>query len=177
MTIDMKKTNRKRSGNKRTTMIVKHLEENTDQYEFKCKTCNRRFKTYQALGGHTVSSHRKIKPENKYNDALCMLSLNTIPTVSSCLYQCKICTKEFETKQALGGHMNIHRFEKGMNVVEEKGPSQQEAALEKVESDLESGSSVLTIVELERRKAEEDERVRVRREMVLAAKQLQLFLD
>ncbi|GKF85318.1 hypothetical protein Tco_0250216, partial [Tanacetum coccineum] len=40
---------------------------------------------------------------------------------------------------ALGGHMNIQRFEKGMNVVEEKGPSQQEAALEKVESDLESG--------------------------------------
>ncbi|GJU71972.1 replication protein A 70 kDa DNA-binding subunit B [Tanacetum coccineum] len=98
-------------------------------------------------------------------------------TEDSKLIKHLICTKEFETKQALGGHMNIHRFEKGMNVVEEKGPSQQEAALEKVESDLESGSSVLTIVELERRKAEEDERVRVRREMVLAAKQLQLFLD
>ncbi|GKF12432.1 zinc finger, C2H2 [Tanacetum coccineum] len=176
MTIDMKKTNRKQSDNKRTTMIVKHLEENTDQYEFKCKTCNKRFKTYQALGGHTAASHKKIKPENKYNDALGMSSLNTKPTVSSMLHQCKICTKEFETRQALAGHMNIHRFKKGMNVVEKKGPSQQEAEKDKVESGLESGSaSVLTTVELERRKAEEDERVR--RELVLAAKKLQLFLD
>ncbi|GJR60645.1 homeodomain-like protein [Tanacetum coccineum] len=66
------------------------------------------------------------------------------------------------------------RFKKGMNVVEKKGPSQQEAEKEKVESGLESGSaSVLTMVELDRRKAEEDERLR--RELNLAAKKLQII--
>ncbi|PWA15713.1 hypothetical protein CTI12_AA630640 [Artemisia annua] len=73
--------------------------------------------------------------------------------------------------------MRIHRLGKGLNVVEEKDLSQQEAEKEKVESDLESGSSVSTMVELEHRKAEEDERVRVRRELILAAKEWRLFLE
>ena len=85
-----------------------------------------------------------IKPNNKINNEL---SLNYVPTV---LHQCKICAKEFKTGQALGSHMRIHRLGKGLNVVEEKGLSQHEAEKENIESDLESGSSVLTVVELHR---------------------------
>ncbi|PWA96530.1 Zinc finger, C2H2 [Artemisia annua] len=117
MTIDMKKTNRNQSD-QRTTMIVKHLEENrgfqdnTHQGEFECKTCKKRFQSYQALGGHTAS-HKMINFNNKIDNEL---NLNYVPTV---LHECKICAKEFKTAQALGSHMRIHNLGNGLNVVEE----------------------------------------------------------
>ena len=81
-----------------------------------------------------------------------------------------MCTKEFETGQALGGHMRQHRLEK---VTKKEGLFHEEAAKGNVESDSES-DSVLTMMELQRRKAEEDERIRIRRELIVAAKELQL---
>ncbi|PWA13727.1 zinc finger C2H2-type/integrase DNA-binding domain-containing protein [Artemisia annua] len=110
MTTEMNK-----QSDKCTMMIVEHLEENSgfpdSDYGYECKTCKKRFKSYQALGGHQ-GVHKKIKRGADYDAALCLLSLTGVPTVSSGLHRCKMCTKEFETGQALGGHMRQHRLEK-----------------------------------------------------------------
>ncbi|GKD88990.1 zinc finger, C2H2 [Tanacetum coccineum] len=152
----------------------KHLEENSgfpdSEYGYECKTCKKRFKSYQALGGHQ-GVHKKIKRSADYDAALCLLSLSgVVPTVSSALHRCKMCTKEFETGQALGGHMRQHRLEK---VTKKEGLFQEETAKGNPESDLEN-DSVLTMMEPQRHTAKEDERIRVRRELILAAKELQL---
>ncbi|GJT59696.1 zinc finger, C2H2 [Tanacetum coccineum] len=158
MIIKMKKTNRKQSDNKcRKMVIFKHLEENsggfqetTDEYGYECKMCKKRFKSFQALGGHQ-GIHKRISKPNE-DDMMCMLTLNIIPTGS--LHQCKMCSKVFETGQMLGGHMRKHRLKK---------------------LDLWRQNEVLTMEELERRRAEVDEQMRVRRDLILAAKELQLW--
>ncbi|XP_010504128.1 PREDICTED: zinc finger protein ZAT11-like [Camelina sativa] len=68
---------------------------------FECKTCNRKFDSFQALGGHRAS-HKKpkmsvdqeqVKHRNNEND----------------MHKCSICDQIFGTGQALGGHMRKHR--------------------------------------------------------------------
>ncbi|KAG7565558.1 Zinc finger C2H2-type [Arabidopsis suecica] len=68
---------------------------------FECKTCNRKFDSFQALGGHRAS-HKKpklivdqeqVKHRNNEND----------------MHKCTICDQMFGTGQALGGHMRKHR--------------------------------------------------------------------
>ncbi|TKY52839.1 Zinc finger protein ZAT11 [Spatholobus suberectus] len=73
--------------------------------EFECKTCNRKFSSFQALGGHRAS-HKKpkfdgeeLKAEGK------ALSLGNKPK----MHECSICGQEFSLGQALGGHMRKHR--------------------------------------------------------------------
>jgi hypothetical protein len=73
----------------------------THNNHFECKTCNRKFDSFQALGGHRAS-HKKpklivdqeqVKHRNKEND----------------MHKCTICDQMFGTGQALGGHMRKHR--------------------------------------------------------------------
>ncbi|GKF70245.1 zinc finger, C2H2, partial [Tanacetum coccineum] len=116
MIIKLKKTNRKQSVNTCRKMVVfKHLEENSGfqesphAYGYECKTCKKKFKSFQALGGYQ-GIHRKIKPNKDNFDDMCTLSLNIIPNGS--LHQCKMCMKVFESGQMLGGHMRKHRHEK-----------------------------------------------------------------
>ncbi|KAF3321953.1 zinc finger protein ZAT11-like protein [Carex littledalei] len=69
---------------------------------FECKTCNREFTSFQALGGHCTSHLRPklqhinvVKNGEKYKE----------PTKHTCGF----CGKEFPMGQALGGHMRMHR--------------------------------------------------------------------
>jgi len=67
--------------------------------EFKCKTCNKQFLSFQALGGHRAS-HKKLQ----------RLSSNFSCSVGTPkLHQCSICGLVFHIGQALGGHMRKHR--------------------------------------------------------------------
>ncbi|KAL6865454.1 hypothetical protein ACP4OV_016605 [Aristida adscensionis] len=66
---------------------------------FVCKTCNRAFPSFQALGGHRAS-HKK--PRLDGGD----LSLDGGKPK---LHGCSICGLEFAIGQALGGHMRRHR--------------------------------------------------------------------
>ncbi|KAL3650152.1 hypothetical protein CASFOL_006555 [Castilleja foliolosa] len=68
---------------------------------FTCKTCDRQFTSFQALGGHRAS-HKK--PRLAAGDDQPPLSP---PKPKS--HECSICGLEFPIGQALGGHMRRHR--------------------------------------------------------------------
>ncbi|KAJ8636894.1 hypothetical protein MRB53_011161 [Persea americana] len=67
---------------------------------FECKTCNRQFSSFQALGGHRASHKRP-----RTIDDHCKESSPVKPKV----HECSICGSEFAIGQALGGHMRRHR--------------------------------------------------------------------
>ncbi|URD80083.1 Zinc finger protein [Musa troglodytarum] len=75
---------------------------------FECKTCNRRFLSYQALGGHRASHKKPAR-----------------------VHECSVCGLEFAIGQALGGHMRRHRtaadsFPQG-SFLQEKKPREEKA--------------------------------------------------
>ncbi|KAA8518684.1 hypothetical protein F0562_016158 [Nyssa sinensis] len=97
-------------------------------YIYQCKTCNRCFPSFQALGGHRAS-HKKLKAtgedqkklpalvqeeEDRFADHSTILSLQ-IPNRAlsssnkSRVHECSTCGAEFTSGQALGGHMRRHR--------------------------------------------------------------------
>ncbi|KAI9085847.1 hypothetical protein K1719_032261 [Acacia pycnantha] len=69
-------------------------------HEFECKTCNRKFSSFQALGGHRAS-HKKSKLDSE-------AELQN-PNSQKSLHECSICGQRFSLGQALGGHMRKHR--------------------------------------------------------------------
>lgn len=104
-------------------------------YVYECKTCNRTFPSFQALGGHRAS-HKKPKttvatrvvdhkkavevPEELedsttqeehallFHKSLQKLGTRTATTANK-VHECSICGSEFTSGQALGGHMRRHR--------------------------------------------------------------------
>lgn len=69
---------------------------------FGCKTCNRQFPSFQALGGHRAS-HKK--PRMLADHCSEVRVGPTKPRV----HGCPICGLKFTIGQALGGHMRRHR--------------------------------------------------------------------
>ncbi|EEF29282.1 zinc finger protein ZAT12 [Ricinus communis] len=82
------------------------LEDSKPGRLFACKTCNRRFSSFQALGGHRAS-HKK--PKLIGDDLLKLPSSPPKPKT----HECSICGLEFAIGQALGGHMRRHRGNTG----------------------------------------------------------------
>ncbi|XWS66813.1 hypothetical protein CRYUN_Cryun05aG0233000 [Craigia yunnanensis] len=101
----------------------------TGKYVHQCKTCNRCFPSFQALGGHRAS-HKKPKVNNEENNKGLMFvkedndqfnNMNTTLSLQitnkavlcksskSKVHECSICGAEFSSGQALGGHMRRHR--------------------------------------------------------------------
>ncbi|KAI9086348.1 hypothetical protein K1719_031802 [Acacia pycnantha] len=101
-------------------------------YVYQCKTCDRCFPSFQALGGHRAS-HKKQKPNNSeeklqsvafakqeaHHDqpydatgtsfVLSLQISNSSIHNKSKVHECSICGAEFTSGQALGGHMRRHR--------------------------------------------------------------------
>jgi hypothetical protein len=70
---------------------------------FVCKTCDRQFPSFQALGGHRAS-HKK--PRLMAGDLF--HNRPTSPAKPK-THGCPVCGLEFAIGQALGGHMRRHR--------------------------------------------------------------------
>ncbi|KAI3867139.1 hypothetical protein MKW92_047417 [Papaver armeniacum] len=74
----------------------------TQSRVFECKTCNRQFPSFQALGGHRAS-HKKPK----------LMDPSTLEDQQQAakpkIHECSICGLQFAIGQALGGHMRRHR--------------------------------------------------------------------
>ncbi|XP_057781869.1 zinc finger protein ZAT5-like [Salvia miltiorrhiza] len=100
-------------------------------YVYECKTCNRTFPSFQALGGHRAS-HKKPKPaaetdqrksppaaadgqeEGGGKELRKLTAISPPPATQSDpnkpkMHECSICGSEFGSGQALGGHMRRHR--------------------------------------------------------------------
>lgn len=85
---------------------------------YQCKTCNRTFQSFQALGGHRTS-HRKMKmkseeilPQKQTEQLIVPIALHieTSRTHRKVrIHKCLICNAVFASGQALGGHMRRHR--------------------------------------------------------------------
>ncbi|EOA14358.1 hypothetical protein CARUB_v10027543mg [Capsella rubella] len=67
---------------------------------YKCGVCDKKFSSYQALGGHKAS-HRNLNGGGDNEKAVAVS-----PAVKS--HVCSICLKSFATGQALGGHKRCH---------------------------------------------------------------------
>ncbi|KAM7279380.1 hypothetical protein ACFE04_006514 [Oxalis oulophora] len=97
---------------------------------FKCKTCNKTFNSYQALGGHqtfhrtcktpVASNVDNLAPQAEYNCELendwsseeeetARVSVMSQDSKESVEYKCLICFKVFLSGQALGGHKRAHK--------------------------------------------------------------------
>ncbi|XVE52720.1 hypothetical protein DITRI_Ditri02bG0145700 [Diplodiscus trichospermus] len=78
------------------------MNNNIPSRVFECKTCNRQFPSFQALGGHRAS-HKKPKLTEADGGA------ENQPPPKPKTHECSICGVEFAIGQALGGHMRRHR--------------------------------------------------------------------
>ncbi|KAJ0021185.1 hypothetical protein Pint_32322 [Pistacia integerrima] len=78
-------------------LLSKVGETDSGNRVFTCKTCNREFSSFQALGGHRAS-HKKPK----------LMGMPASPKKPK-THECSICGLEFSIGQALGGHMRRHR--------------------------------------------------------------------
>ncbi|BAT90496.1 hypothetical protein LR48_Vigan08g145900 [Vigna angularis] len=111
---------------------------------YECKTCNRTFPSFQALGGHRASHKKpKLSPEEKKPppsqsphvavttyDRFEEDNVKNGPPISLQLghgnnkgkiHECSICGSEFSSGQALGGHMRRHRSSTNTNTVDTSG--------------------------------------------------------
>ncbi|KAK4370426.1 hypothetical protein RND71_009901 [Anisodus tanguticus] len=87
-------------------MLLSRLNNNissssTDQHQndFECKTCNKWFPSFQALGGHRASHNKRSS----------LLGEFIVEAKKNKMHKCSICGMELSVGQALGGHMRHHR--------------------------------------------------------------------
>lgn len=83
---------------------------------YKCDTCNKVFRSYQALGGHRAS-HKKNKQVAEsggdYSISQHDEKINIEKNINDSekkIHECPICFREFSSGQALGGHRRTHNI-------------------------------------------------------------------
>ncbi|CAA7029536.1 unnamed protein product [Microthlaspi erraticum] len=80
----------------------------TTKGRYKCETCGKVFKSYQALGGHRAS-HKKNRVCNKTEQRSETEYGNAVAAnAEKRIHECPICLRVFASGQALGGHKRSH---------------------------------------------------------------------
>lgn len=91
-----------------TNKSIKIRSRNRGKY--KCETCFKLFRSYQALGGHRAS-HKKIKGTNdglfQTHERLEIEKRNAGVDEEK-IHECPVCYRVFSSGQALGGHKRSH---------------------------------------------------------------------
>lgn len=77
--------------------------------KYKCDTCKKSFRSYQALGGHRAS-HKKMKVNSGtvYEPELEQENAGTSSMAKKKIHECPVCFRVFASGQALGGHKRTH---------------------------------------------------------------------
>ncbi|KAK7267542.1 hypothetical protein RIF29_20218 [Crotalaria pallida] len=88
--------------------ITKPHHKSFSPLEFECSTCNRKFSSFQALGGHRTS-HKKQKLEGNNELKAQTKTLSLLRNYKHKIHECSICGQKFSQGQALGGHMRKHK--------------------------------------------------------------------
>lgn len=70
---------------------------------YACQTCDRKFSSFQALGGHRASHKKIVKTANSE------VSDEVVLPVKEKVHKCAVCGAVYPSGQALGGHMRRHR--------------------------------------------------------------------
>ncbi|CAN6200400.1 unnamed protein product [Urochloa humidicola] len=90
---------------------------NKRRSSYECKTCNRCFPSFQALGGHRTSHNNNAadskknkprRPEPAAAEHAVTTTLSLRPAAAAA-HECSACGAAFASGQALGGHMRRHR--------------------------------------------------------------------
>ncbi|KAE8662504.1 retinoblastoma-binding protein 5-like [Hibiscus syriacus] len=105
-----KVVNRDDDDDKETEIYFKSSKVNrTSRGKYWCETCNKAFKTYQALGGHRAS-HKKMKayPPPATHETENMGTTATSSLTDQKIHECPVCFRVFSSGQALGGHKRSH---------------------------------------------------------------------
>ena len=89
--------------------VKKQKTTSDHMHAFVCKTCNREFSSFQALGGHRASHNKSKLMANGATDLLQLAQSTPSSPVKPKTHECPICGLEFALGQALGGHMRRHR--------------------------------------------------------------------
>ncbi|GMJ01588.1 hypothetical protein like AT3G60580 [Hibiscus trionum] len=79
----------------------------TGRGKYRCETCNKVFKSYQALGGHRAS-HKKMKAHSAATHETENVGATTSSMTDKKIHECPVCFRVFSSGQALGGHKRSH---------------------------------------------------------------------
>lgn len=79
--------------------------------KYRCETCNKVFRSYQAYGGHNASqSHKRMKVLDGREKEGGNGGAKTKTLTDQRLFECPFCDKVFDSGQGLGGHKKVHFF-------------------------------------------------------------------
>ncbi|VFQ67227.1 unnamed protein product [Cuscuta campestris] len=86
----------------------------TGPFAYRCKTCDRNFASFQALGGHRASHKRPrtgftAAAGEEEEEGPRSHTAGIAAPENSKAHECAVCGSDFGSGQALGGHMRRHR--------------------------------------------------------------------
>lgn len=83
------------------------------QAQYKCETCHKVFRSYQALGWHRAS-HKKARARNNgvsnqtHEEALEVVENRNVGVSEEKIHECPVCHRVLSSGQVLGGHKRSH---------------------------------------------------------------------
>nr|KYP42136.1 Zinc finger protein 1 [Cajanus cajan] len=108
---------------------------------YKCETCDKVFRSYQALGGHRAS-HKKIKLNDETEN---QTELESEHVVEKKTHECPVCFRVFASGQALGGHKRTHVIGSSATTTASTTPAIVRTVSVRTSSSAKAGDSLLDL--------------------------------